>query len=98
MAKAILFSLAEIFTAMYYVYVLVSESRNYIYVGMTDNLERRISYHNDGYNRTTKAYRPFRVLLTEQFTTRIEARNREKYLKSGTGKELLKEILADSNW
>ncbi len=29
---------------MYFVYVLVSESRNYIYVGMTNNLERRISY------------------------------------------------------
>ena len=29
------------FIAMFYVYVQVSKSRNYIYVGMTDNLERR---------------------------------------------------------
>ena len=78
---------------MYYVYVLVSLSRNYIYVGMTDNLERRISYHNAGYNKTTRAYRPFRTLLTEQFASRMEARNREKYLKSGVGKEFLKMLL-----
>ena len=83
---------------MYFVYVLVIESRNYIYVGMNNNLERRISYHNSGYNRTTRAYRPFRILQTEQFPSRIEARSREKYLKSGTGKELLKEILSNLNW
>ena len=91
MAKAILFSLEVIlFLVMYYVYVLVSETRNYIYVGITDNLERRISYHNAGYNKKTKAYRPFYVLLTEEYPSRIEARLREKYLKSGVGKEFLK--------
>jgi putative endonuclease len=57
---------------MYYVYVLVSKTRNYIYVGMTDNLERRINYHNAGYNRTTKAYRPFYVLLTEDILLGLE--------------------------
>ena len=79
---------------MYYVYVLVSESRNYIYVGITDNLDRRINYHNSGYNKTTRAYRPFRILFTETYPSRIEARTREKYLKSGVGKEFLKALLA----
>ena len=78
---------------MYYVYVLVSESRNYIYVGMTDDLERRISYHNLGYNKTTRAYRPFWILFTEKYPTRVEARAREKYLKSGIGKEFIKALM-----
>ena len=78
---------------MYYVYVLVSEFRNYIYVGMTDNVERRIAFHNAGYNKTTKAYRPFGVLLIEEFSSRVEARDREKYLKSGVGKEFIKRLL-----
>ena len=81
---------------MFYVYVLVSQFRNYIYVGMTDNLDRRIHYHNSGYNKTTKAYRPFRVLYTEQFGSRPEARTREKYLKSGIGKEYLKTLFVPS--
>ena len=77
---------------MFYVYVLKSLSRNYIYVGMTDNLERRIHQHHAGLSRTTRAYRPFVVILTETFPSRAEARKREKYLKSGFGKIFLKSL------
>lgn len=77
---------------MFFVYVLSSESRNYLYVGLTDNLERRIAQHNAGYEKTTKPYRPFKVLLTESFQNRPDARVREKYLKSGVGKEYLRSL------
>jgi putative endonuclease len=78
---------------MFYVYAIKSISRNYIYVGMTNNLERRMKEHNGGENRTTKPYRPFVQILTEEFNSREEARKREKYLKSGIGKEYLKTLL-----
>ena len=78
---------------MFYVYALMSLSRNYIYVGMTDNVERRFHEHQSGKNRTTKPYRPFKIILVESFQTRLMARNREKYLKSGIGKEFLKSRL-----
>lgn len=78
---------------MYYVYALKSESRNYIYVGITNNLDRRVHQHNSGQNQTTKPYRPFMLLYNEDFPMRIEARKREKYLKSGTGKEFLKSLI-----
>jgi len=77
---------------MIYVYVLSSVARNYIYVGMSSDIERRISDHNNGYNKTTKPYRPFRVILVEEYETRDLARKREKYLKSGVGKEYLKTL------
>ncbi len=77
---------------MYYVYVIKSKIRNYIYVGISNNIERRVSEHNSGKNKTTKPYRPFDILLTETYNTRMEARKREKYLKSGVGKEFLKKI------
>jgi putative endonuclease len=67
--------------------------RNYIYVGITDNFERRFNQHNKGYNRTTKPYLPFAQLLLEKYTDRSQARQREKYLKSGIGKESLREML-----
>lgn len=35
---------------MYFVYAIKSISHNYIYVGISDNPERRINYHNNGYN------------------------------------------------
>ena len=77
---------------MYYVYALKSETRNYIYVGMTNNLERRVSEHQLGYNKTTKPYRPFRLIYQESLETRQEARNKEKYLKGGSGKKFLKSL------
>ena len=77
---------------MYYVYALRSLVRNYIYVGMTHDLDRRIVEHNNGENRSTKAYKPFVLFYPEKFKTRPEAREREKYLKSGIGKEFLKSI------
>lgn len=70
---------------MFFVYAINSITRNYIYVGLTNNLERRLREHNSGSNKTTKPYIPFELIITESFNTRIEARVREKYLKSGIG-------------
>jgi putative endonuclease len=69
-----------------------SLEKNYIYVGLTDNLDRRFFEHNSGKNKTTKPYKPFTLIYFEECTTRIEARFREKYFKSGIGKEKLKII------
>ena len=52
---------------MYFVYVITSQHRTYTYIGITDNPDRRITQHNRGYNRTTKPYRPFRVVLIEEY-------------------------------
>jgi putative endonuclease len=75
---------------MFFVYAIRSLTRNYIYVGLSNDYERRIREHNNGYERTTKPYRPFDLILIEEFSTRPEARQREKYLKSGVGKAYLK--------
>ena len=77
---------------VFFVYAIKSEVKNYIYVGLTNNFDRRLSEHNSGQNRTTKAYAPFVVILVESYMTRPEARKREKYLKSGIGKEYLKSL------
>lgn len=77
---------------MYTIYAIKSLHKNYIYVGITNNLTRRIDEHNSGRNKTTRPYRPFQVIYTEEQETRPQAREREKYLKSGAGKEFLKSL------
>ncbi len=77
---------------MYIVYAISSISRNYIYVGMTQNLEDRLKRHNRGYEKTTKPYSPFILLYSEVCSTSVEARVREKYWKSGIGKEQLRKL------
>ena len=78
---------------MFYTYALRNLQRNYIYVGLTDNLERRINEHQSGKNKTTRPYRPFELIFSESFPNRIEARKNEIYLKSGIGKEFLKRLI-----
>ena len=77
---------------MIIVYDIRSSSRNYVYVGMTSDLERRLKEHNNGENRSTKAYKPFTLIYSEELPDRISARIKERYLKSGVGKEFLKTL------
>jgi len=77
---------------LYLVYAIKSLVKNYIYVGMTNNLKRRLKQHNTKQSQATKAYAPFKVIYTETFPNRKQARSREKYLKSGVGKEFLKNL------
>ncbi|MBP6855247.1 MAG: GIY-YIG nuclease family protein [Candidatus Pacebacteria bacterium] len=77
---------------MYYVYALKSLNRNYIYVGLTNDLNRRFNQHNSGHEKTTRSYAPFVLLYSEYHKTRAGARIREKYFKSGSGKEFLKSL------
>ncbi len=77
---------------MYYVYAISSISQNYIYVGLTHDPQQRIHQHNCGYERTTKPYMPFKVLLIEEFESRVKAREREKELKTTQGKRYLRSL------
>jgi putative endonuclease len=77
---------------MLYTYVIRSISRNYMYVGITNNSDRRINEHNRGYNATTKPYAPFVLIFSREFNSRPEARAYERYLKSGLGREFLKTL------
>ena len=60
---------------------------------MTNDLERRIEEHNRGYSQSTKAYLPFELVYYEVYSSRLEARKREKYLKSSAGRRYLKRKL-----
>lgn len=74
----------------YYVYVLRSLKNGDIYVGSTDNVENRIKLHNFGKVKSTKAYRPWKLLEHEEYNTRNEAVRRERLLKNHQQKEILK--------
>ncbi len=58
---------------------------------MTKELTRRLKEHNNGYNKTTKPYRPFTLIHTETYSSRVEATVKEKHFKSGSGKEYIKQ-------
>ncbi len=77
---------------MYFVYVLKSESSRK-YVGFTTDIERRFKEHNLGMSPYTKGRGPWKLVYSETYTTKAEALKREKFLKSGKGRELLKKLI-----
>lgn len=74
----------------YFVYVLMSSKDGRLYKGQTNNLEKRIVEHNTGKTKSTKGYLPWELVYFESFKTREEAVLREKYFKTGSGREFLK--------
>lgn len=75
------------------IYAICSEKDKRIYVGMSKDVEKRIEYHNKGGVTSTKGYKPWYIIYKEFVGNRHEARIREKYYKSGCGKEFLKKLI-----
>lgn len=62
---------------------------------MTDNVARRLTEHNEGKSSFTKNFLPWDLVYEEKFPTRAEARVREKYFKSASGRKFLKVNVLD---
>ncbi|MCL6097413.1 MAG: GIY-YIG nuclease family protein [Bacteroidetes bacterium] len=77
----------------YFIYILKSLNFVKTYVGMTNDLERRLSEHNSGKSIYTRKFKPWKIIYTEEYGTIEEARNKEKYYKTSAGRIQLKKIL-----
>ena len=77
----------------YYVYILQSQKDKSFYIGYTSNLKKRFRDHNNGESQSTKPFRPYKLIFYEAFLSRIDAKNREEYLKGGYGRKTIKGML-----
>jgi putative endonuclease len=81
---------------MYFVYVIRSESAGRIYIGHTADLEKRLREHNDPTCFTSKFTKrvpgPWSLVYKEIYPTRSEAFRRERWLKTGCGRDFLKSL------
>ncbi len=76
----------------YFIYALECEDGS-IYKGFTSNLDKRINEHLAGIGAEwTKTHRPIALIHYEEFKSEKEAVERQKYLKSGVGREWLKAL------
>jgi len=74
----------------YFVYVLKSKSTGTSYVGSTSNLKKRLSEHINGKSTYTRGKGPWNLMHYEEFLSRSEAVQRERYFKSVEGRIELK--------
>ena len=79
----------------FYVYVLRSLTHNFIYIGYTENLKRRLAEHNLGQVVSTKHYHTLELIHYEAYKNQKDAKRREGYLKTSRGKTTLRTMLID---
>ena len=69
-----------------YVYLIRSPSHpDQRYIGITADLNRRLSEHNAGKTRSTRSHRPWVIVVAIYFADEAKARAFECYLKHGSG-------------
>ena len=61
-------------------YILFCDQKTF-YVGMTNDLDRRLSEHKNGYSPYTKKFSDIKLAYQEKFSQKITAELREQQLK-----------------
>ena len=80
----------------YWIYILKSINYEKTYVGITNNLQRRLKEHNSGKSNYTSKFKPWKIVFTEEADDLATARKREKYFKSAAGRKKIKNIIINS--
>lgn len=72
---------------MYYVYIIKSINHSeQIYVGCTEDINKRLSNHNSGTTPHTAKYKPWKLIMYLAFESKNKAYEFEEYLKSHSGR------------
>jgi len=66
---------------MYYVYLTKSKKDNKSYIGLTNDLRKRLMEHNQGLSKSTKYRRPWALVYYEAYASLKDAQTREQKLK-----------------
>ncbi len=78
----------------YYFYILYSEKTDRYYVGSCQDLKDRLSRHNAGYSKSTKAGAPWVLKYTETFDMRSAATNREAEIKKKKSRKYIEQLIS----
>ncbi len=81
---------------MYFVYVLFSPKIGKYYTGHSADVRVRLEQHNNSIRGWSSRGKPWKLVYTEEYSTRSDAMKREKFLKSGKGREFLKSCITDN--
>lgn len=80
---------------MFSVYVLRNTKSGRHYIGSTNDLIRRIAEHNRGQTKSTNVKGTWEIIYIEDYNTALEAKRREKLIKSYKGGNGFKKLVAD---
>jgi putative endonuclease len=81
---------------VWYTYILESETDGKHYIGSSNDLQRRLTEHEDGLVDATRPRRPLKLISYIATETEEQARSLEKYLKTGSGFSFIKKSILQS--
>ena len=81
----------------HWVYILQSETSGRYYVGQTDDVARRVVYHNRGLSRSTRGRGLWKLVYKEAFATRSDACRRERQIKDWRSRAAIERLIADGS-
>lgn len=70
---------------MYYVYLLKDLNNEWIYIGYTSNLRKRLKEHEQGKTATTRKFSSIELVYYEAYKSGEDAKQREKKLTPAKG-------------
>jgi len=81
---------------MPFTYILQSETTGRFYIGSTQGVASRLTEHNRGQTLSTRGRGPWKLVYQESFGDLIEARRRERQLKSWKSHRSIQELIESS--
>ncbi len=79
---------------MFTLYILYSEKMDHFYVGYTNNIERRLKEHNTVRGKFTDRGIPWKLVYSENYETKQEAKNREAEIKAKKSRTYIQQLIA----
>ena len=80
---------------MYYIYILKLKNDS-LYIGFSKNIKERTLNHELGKSPYTSKFLPVKLIYSECYINKTDILAREKFLKSGRGREVIKKQLRNT--
>ena len=80
----------------FHLYILRSQTTGRYYVGQSQDLAARISYHNANYSKSLRNRGPWQLVYKEEYSTRSEALRREREIKSWKDRRMIERLVSAS--
>ena len=78
---------------MFVTYILQSQKSGMFYIGHTQDIEIRLTYHNTGRVKATKNKGPWILVYFEEYETKLEANRRELEIKSKKSRVFIETLI-----
>ena len=84
-------------TFMYFVYILQSVTTGRFYIGYSDAPDRRLAEHNSGKVKSTRPFRPWLKVYSEEYGSEIDAIRRERAIKRMKSRTYIQILIGKSH-